>query len=153
MIMKEIRKAEECKIPVCHGNVSFYLFGLTVGETWWEPQEQNCETLRLFPSAPLFAIPLHLQPYRTCSRAEKSFMLYLLLFILVLHIFSPGFHFLLLTCWVRYCMSFPLLRDWRAALPLLSVETSSKVRSISGGVMGRIGLNCGGPLQTLYSFY
>lgn len=77
-----------------------------------EPQEQkSCEILSLFPSSPLLGSPLQLQRYRASSGVKKSFMLWLLLFPFALTHFSPGFHFLLLSCQIRLSVSFPLLRD------------------------------------------
>lgn len=91
--MKEIRKAQDCKIPVCYGNVSFYFVGLTAGQARCEPQEQNCETLRLFHSAPLLVIPLHLQPCRTCSRAETFYIVFTAFSFDLTHFFPRFFSF------------------------------------------------------------
>lgn len=123
MVMKEISKAQECKILVCHGNVSFYFVGLTAGQARWEPQEQNCETLRLFHSAPLPVIPLHLQPCRHVLEL-KSFMLYLLLFHLTLHIFFPGFSLSSLNLLSQIMHVFPLAEKLKGSAPTAVSEVA-----------------------------
>lgn len=125
MVVKGVRKARECTIAACCGNVSFF-FGLTVGRIWWEPHEQvkHCETLRLFLSVPPLVLVLHLQPHRTCYRSEMIFLLmYLLLFILALDVFpnfSLSFLYLLseTTCLPHCCRTdgqHPFYSHWRQA--------------------------------------
>lgn len=123
-------------IAACCGNVSFYLFGPTGGQTWWEPQEQekHCETRRLLPPAPPFV--LHLQPHRICSRAEMNFVMYLLLFILALDIF-PNFSLSSLYLLRQTMRVFPAAPGLPGSTPAVTEDKQQSWKN-SGAVMRRM---------------